>query len=72
MEVRVSDRESSARSWIKSSYSGETSLCVEASFGERRVLVRDSNSKKNAVLSFRHSAWCGFLAGLVDPGADGS
>ncbi|MFM9581859.1 MULTISPECIES: DUF397 domain-containing protein [Streptomyces] len=72
MEVRVSDREFSARSWIRSSYSGDAGLCVEAAFGERRVLVRDSNSKKNAVLSFRHSAWCGFLAGLVDPGADGS
>ncbi|MCC9706234.1 DUF397 domain-containing protein [Streptomyces sp. MNU76] len=47
-------------------------MCVEASFGESRVLVRDSNSRKNAVLSFRHTAWCGFLAGLVDPGADGS
>ncbi|MDX2605289.1 DUF397 domain-containing protein [Streptomyces caniscabiei] len=68
----MSDRESSARSWIKSSRSGDTSMCVEASFAEGRVLVRDSNSKKNAVLSFRHSAWCGFLAGLVDPGADGS
>lgn len=66
------DRESSARSWIKSSHSGDTSMCVEASFGESRVLVRDSNSRKNAVLSFRHTAWCGFLAGLVDPGADGS
>lgn len=66
------DRESSARSWIKSSYSGDTTVCVEACLGEGWVLVRDSNWKKNAVLSFRHSAWCGFLAGLVDPGADGS
>jgi hypothetical protein len=68
----VFDRVSATRTWIKSSYSGDTSLCVEASFGEGRILVRDSNAKENAVLSFRHAAWCGFLAGLVDPGADGS
>ncbi|WP_307835153.1 DUF397 domain-containing protein [Streptomyces adelaidensis] len=72
VEVGVFDRVSVPRTWFKSSYSGETSLCVEASFGERQVLVRDSNSKKNAVLAFRHAAWCGFLAGLVDPGAGGS
>ncbi|MFE7838554.1 DUF397 domain-containing protein [Streptomyces sp. NPDC057474] len=51
---------------------GEAAVCVEASIRESHVLVRDSNLHQNAVLSFRHAAWCGFLAGLVDPGADGS
>ncbi|WP_193241412.1 DUF397 domain-containing protein [Streptomyces phaeolivaceus] len=72
VEVRVFDREPSACTWFRSSYTGETSMCVEASIRERHILVRDSNWHQNAVLSFRHAAWCGFLAGLVDPGAGGS
>ncbi|WP_443046408.1 DUF397 domain-containing protein [Streptomyces sp. DSM 40750] len=46
--------------------------CVEVAAEERRVMARDANSKSDALLVFRYAAWCGFLAGLVDPGAGGS
>ncbi|MEI5523211.1 DUF397 domain-containing protein [Streptomyces brasiliscabiei] len=65
-------RESSARVWFRSSYSGDADNCVEVAAGRRRVMVRDSNFDRDALLVFRHAAWCGFLAGLVDPGAGGS
>ncbi|WP_327348772.1 DUF397 domain-containing protein [Streptomyces europaeiscabiei] len=58
--------------WVRSSYSGEADDCVEVDAGRRRVMVRDSNGNGDALLVFRHAAWCGFLAGLVDPGAGGS
>ncbi|WP_215454410.1 DUF397 domain-containing protein [Streptomyces sp. ATCC 21386] len=65
-------RESSARVWVRSSYSDNGGDCVEVAAGHRRVMVRDSNGNRDALLVFRYAAWCGFLAGLVDPGAGGS
>ncbi|MDX3136170.1 DUF397 domain-containing protein [Streptomyces europaeiscabiei] len=65
-------RESPERTWVRSSYSGEADDCVEVAAGQRRVMVRDSNGNSDALLVFRYAAWCGFLAGLVDPGAGGS
>lgn len=65
-------RESSERVWVRSSYSDAKTECVEVLSGQEHVLVRDSNWRKDAVLTFRYGAWCGFLAGLVDPGTGGS
>ncbi|MBG0856336.1 DUF397 domain-containing protein [Streptomyces spinoverrucosus] len=65
--------ESWRRVWIRSSHSGNTGgECLELALGETEVLVRDSKGRHDAVLTFRHAAWCGFLSGLADPGADGS
>ncbi|MFB6956509.1 DUF397 domain-containing protein [Streptomyces sp. NPDC056309] len=61
---------------MKSSYSGGDGECVEAALGEDRVLVRDSKRPEGdgdgGVLAFRRTAWCGFVAGFVDPEAGGS
>ncbi|MGW0709790.1 DUF397 domain-containing protein [Streptomyces sp. NPDC002643] len=66
-------RESSERVWVKSSHSGnQGGECLELAVEGARVLVRDSKSSQDALLTFRYAAWCGFLAGLVDPGAGGS
>ncbi|MGW3287786.1 DUF397 domain-containing protein [Streptomyces sp. NPDC001002] len=53
--------------WFRSSHSSNAGECVELASGRDRVLVRDSKRHQDAVLTFRHAAWCGFLAGLVDP-----
>ncbi|GAA2914917.1 hypothetical protein GCM10010524_51970 [Streptomyces mexicanus] len=71
----MAGREPSGRVWVRSSYSGEAGNCVEVAFGSGgdRALVRDSKrpsgAERDAVLAFRRQAWCGFLAGLGDPGA---
>ncbi|ALV38924.1 DUF397 domain-containing protein [Streptomyces sp. CdTB01] len=65
------DSELSGRAWIRSSHSNDKGECLETAPAGDRVLVRDSKWRQDAVLAFRHAAWCGFLAGLVDPEARG-
>jgi hypothetical protein len=71
-EVGVVGRDSSARVWWKSSYSGgDTNTCVEVAVEGARVLVRDSKRREGPVLVFPAAAWCGLLAELENPAADG-
>ncbi|WP_371581204.1 DUF397 domain-containing protein [Streptomyces sp. NBC_01314] len=65
-------RDSPERLWRRSSYSSTQGECVEVLPERGRVLLRDSNWSQNSVLTFRYTAWCGFLAGLVDPGTGDS
>ena len=65
-------RELSGPVWVKSSHSGDQGECVEVAHARERVLIRDSKWREEVVVTFRRAAWCGFLAGLVDPGAGGS
>ena len=58
--------------WRKSSYSGNGGAdCVEvgAATGRARVLVRDTNDRAGAVLTFRPAAWREFAARLKSAGA---
>ncbi|WP_322741095.1 DUF397 domain-containing protein [Streptomyces hygroscopicus] len=65
-------RAESTRVWWKSSHSqGDTATCLEVAFVGARVLVRDSKRRDGPVLVFRRTAWCGLLAGLENPAADG-
>ncbi|MGW7543249.1 DUF397 domain-containing protein [Streptomyces sp. NPDC054770] len=66
-EVGVVGRELSGRAWRRSSHSSGGGECVEVAPGSDRVRVRDSKWRQDAVLVFRHAAWCGFLTELVDP-----
>jgi hypothetical protein len=68
----VIDRDLSERVWTRSSYSGDKQECVEMALEPGHVLIRDSNWGQGSKLAFRRAAWCGFLAGLVYPGTDGS
>lgn len=66
------DREPSAWQWAKSGYSTDSGGdCVEVAVEGARILVRDSKRREGPVLVFRGTAWCGLLAGLEDPAADG-
>jgi hypothetical protein len=68
----VIGREPSGRVWVKSSYSGdENGDCVEVVDEGARVRVRDSKRREGPVLVFRRTAWCGLLAALENPAADG-
>ncbi|WP_320781205.1 DUF397 domain-containing protein [Streptomyces sp. CRN 30] len=62
------------RTWFSSSYSQDGQDCVEVAIGrvDDGVRVRDTKRRRAAVLAFRHSTWCGFLAGLVDPESRGA
>ncbi|WP_308406468.1 DUF397 domain-containing protein [Streptomyces sp. AC602_WCS936] len=71
-EVGVIGSELSEHTWFKSSYSGNTTECLEMAAGGGQVLIRDSKQRRHAVLAFRHASWCGFLAGLVDPDSRGA
>ncbi|MGP4049087.1 DUF397 domain-containing protein [Streptomyces sp. 2A115] len=72
MEVGVVGREPSARVWTRSSYSkDESGDCVEVAVEGARVLVRDSKRREGPVLVFRRVTWCGLLAELENPAADG-
>ncbi|MCX4909801.1 DUF397 domain-containing protein [Streptomyces sp. NBC_00878] len=66
------DRDLSERVWTRSSYSQGNQECVEMAVESLHVLIRDSNWRRGSKLAFRRAAWCGFLAGLVYPGTDGS
>ncbi|MFC4332432.1 DUF397 domain-containing protein [Streptomyces andamanensis] len=72
----LAGREPTGRAWVRSSYSASGGECVEAAWEQGRVLVGDSkrpvDGASGPVLAFRRTAWCGFLAGLVNPEAGGS
>lgn len=57
--------------WRKSTASG-TSNCVEVSFDAGSVLMRHSRSPQGPVLSFSHSEWEAFLAGVRNGEFDNS
>ncbi|AJE40064.1 DUF397 domain-containing protein [Streptomyces nodosus] len=58
--------------WRKSGHSeGDDNDCVEVAVEGAHVLVRDSKRRAGPVLVFRRPAWCGLLAGLGNPAADG-
>lgn len=53
--------------WNKSSYSSiEGVECVEVSFSNNAVGIRDSHHPDGAVLAFDHAEWMIFLDGISD------
>ncbi|MFE9094927.1 DUF397 domain-containing protein [Streptomyces sp. NPDC007264] len=65
-------RDPTGRVWRKSSHSGsDETNCVEVAVEKGHVLVRDSKRRGGPVVVFRRAAWCGLLAGLENPAADG-
>lgn len=52
------------RRWHKSSYSGTSANCVEASTDQAAVAVRDSKSANGPELMFTPQAWTAFVAGI--------
>jgi hypothetical protein len=59
----VTDSESAAGAWRKSSASAAKEDCVEVAFAEEGIRVRHSRSPGGPVLLFTHSEWVAFLAG---------
>ncbi len=60
----MTDSESAARGWRKSSASDAGNPnCVEVAFAEEGVLVRHSRNPNGPVLSFTQSEWVAFLLG---------
>ena len=56
--------------WHKSSYSSiEGVECVEVSFSNNAVGVRDSHDPHGAVLAFDQAEWKTFLDGIADGAA---
>jgi hypothetical protein len=55
--------------WRKSSHSGEGD-CVEWQVAGTHVAVRDSKNPDGPTLTFTHSEWRAFLAGVRDGEAD--
>ena len=57
-----------ARLWVKSSYSGSEANCVEvaASTDGEHVLVRNTRDRSGGVLDFTPAEWDAFLAGACD------
>ncbi|GGS28465.1 DUF397 domain-containing protein [Streptomyces griseoviridis] len=51
--------------WRKSSYSGDSSNCVEIATTPTAVLVRDSKASSGARLAFPRSVWADFLSRSV-------
>ncbi|MBO3751497.1 DUF397 domain-containing protein [Streptosporangiaceae bacterium NEAU-GS5] len=50
--------------WVKSSWSGDGSGCVEARLDDQRVLVRDTKQAgQGPILVFTHTEWAAFLKG---------
>lgn len=54
------------RTWIKSSYSGPDSNCLEylTPPPQGRACVRDSKGPDHVVINFRAGAWAGFLRAI--------
>jgi Domain of unknown function (DUF397) len=63
----ASPRQQESIVWRKSTASGGTN-CVEVSFGETLVHVRDSKDRGGPVLSFTRPEWMAFLAGAREGG----
>lgn len=55
----------SSTQWRKSSYSGDSSNCVEMATTPTAVLVRDSKASGGARLAFPRSVWADFLSRSV-------
>lgn len=52
--------------WRKSSFSNPNgNECVEVSFSDNAVGMRDSNNPDSAVLAFDRPEWAAFLDGIV-------
>jgi hypothetical protein len=50
--------------WRKSSFSGDNGGCVEVSWPELRVAVRDSKNATGPTMAFPTERWHAFLANL--------
>lgn len=55
-----------AASWRKSSYSSNTSNCVEVAFAGRAVAVRDSKHPGGGALAVSEAAWSAFVRTTTD------
>ncbi|RZS32202.1 uncharacterized protein DUF397 [Herbihabitans rhizosphaerae] len=53
-----------ARTWRKSSYSGNGANCVELTIAPTAVLARDSKNTAGPVLGFGHTKWATFLTAV--------
>ncbi|MGH2943921.1 MAG: DUF397 domain-containing protein [Solirubrobacteraceae bacterium] len=60
----MTDLDSEALTWRKSSHSGDAGECVEtAVLPDLRVAVRDSKHPDGAVLRYTPAEWRAFIAG---------
>jgi len=62
----VADSERAETVWRKSLASGTGGDCVEVAFTGESVLLRNSREPQGPLLSFSHSEWIAFLAGVRD------
>lgn len=53
--------------WRKSSYSGDSSNCVEVSTTPAAVHIRDSKNPVGPRLTISDSTWIHFTSSLVEP-----
>jgi len=60
----VADPERAPIVWRKSKVSGGGGDCVEVAFADESILLRHSKEPSGPVLSFSHSEWAAFLAGV--------
>jgi hypothetical protein len=60
----VTGSERTPITWHKSSASGHNGNCVEVAFVDDSILVRNSRHPLGCVLSFTHTEWKAFLAGV--------
>ncbi|MEU3900294.1 DUF397 domain-containing protein [Streptomyces sp. NPDC045251] len=51
----------SIQQWRKSTYSGDSSNCVEIAMAPAKILVRDSKTPTGARLAFPRTVWANFL-----------
>ena len=56
------DKSNGAVSWRKTSYSAGNGECVEASYGQNDIGVRDSKNPDGPNLQYPVAAWRSFLA----------
>jgi hypothetical protein len=60
----VADEFDGALRWRKSSYSADTSNCVEVAEMQHGRAVRDSKDPDGPVLSYTMESWRDFIAGV--------
>ncbi|MFK0116619.1 DUF397 domain-containing protein [Streptomyces sp. NPDC090994] len=53
--------------WQKSTYSGDSSNCVEIATTPTTILIRDSKALPGPYLTFAPSAWAEFLSHAAKP-----
>ena len=61
----MADSERAHLVWRKSTASAATGDCVEVAFTEDSALLRNSQDMTGSVLTFSHSEWTAFLAGVL-------